>query len=227
MNHIGSVPHIVVIDPAMKTPETGCFNFLTLQSALPTTYHLPAILGMETLQAEDPALIRGFIVLGSMASVHDRAPWQLALEAWLKPMLERRIPTIGFCYGHQMLAHMYGGRIDFVFPDRKKHVGLREIRVEPTPAFGGGTGQLVVSHREMVAAPPAAMRIIATSQEIQVDGLAHRELPIFSYQSHPEATVDFLKSHAISTTDSDRSLSFGHRVCAEFLAYAAGAKSTR
>ena len=220
-------PHVVIIDPALKTAETGCYNFLSLQSALPTTYHLPGMFGMESLEAEDPAQIRGFIVLGSAASVHDRAPWQDALEGWLKPLLARRIPTLGFCYGHQMLAHMYGAKVDYIFPDRRKLVGLRQIRVEPTPVFAGGTGQLVVSHQEVVVAAPPAMRVIATSSEIAVDGLAHKELPVYSYQSHPESTVDFLKSHGIPTDDHETKLSFGHRVCAAFLDHVATAKSGR
>lgn len=216
-----SVPHVVVIDPAMKIAETECFNLLVHRSPLPCTYHLPAMFGMQSLAAEDMSQARAIILLGSAASVNERVEWQTKLEGWLRPHLERKIPTMGFCYGHQMLAHMFGGKVDYVFPDQSKHVGLREVAMEATPWGKISRGKLVVSHCETVVEAPRSMRVFATSPEIGTDGLAHADLPIWSFQSHPEATIEFLASHGISTDDGAAKLAYGHGIVEDFLNFAA------
>lgn len=214
-------PHLLVIDPAMRIAELECFNLIAQMSSLPCTYHLPSMFGVQSLESEDMASARGIIVLGSAASVHDRAPWQFALEAWLKPHLEAGMPTLGFCYGHQMLAHMLGGKVDYVFPDQRKHVGMRDVQVEQTPWFTAGHGRLVVSHCEMVSVAPPSTRVLAKSPEIAIDGLAHTKLPIWSFQSHPESTASFLASHDIHVSDVAAELSYGHRIVRGFLDYVA------
>lgn len=213
-------PHVLVIDPAMRIAEVECFNLVAQMATVPCTYHLPAMFGMQSLQAEDMGSVLGIIILGSAASVHDRSPWQHDLEGWLMPHLRSRIPTIGFCYGHQMLAHMFGGRVDYVFADRTKHSGMREIQVDHTPWHKAGSGRIVVSHCETVVQAPAAMRVLAKSPEITVDGLAHVDLPIWSLQSHPESTPAFLANHEIKVVDPARELAFGHGIVRGFLDYA-------
>lgn len=175
--------------------------------------------GFESLAAEAMDMARGLVLLGSSASVHDRLPWQTTLENWLRPHLEKRIPTIGFCYGHQMLAHMFGGQVGFVAEDQKKLSGLRRIKLHAGSIWHEAEGDVVVSHREMVTVAPKDMLVIAHSPEIDTDGLVHRTLPIFSFQSHPEATQEFMRSHAISA--GQEALTFGHGLVDRFVRFAA------
>ena len=113
---------IAVIDPAAGTPELDAFNALAQRSsALPVafTYHLPALFGMGSLaQLEARAQLAGVIVFGSAASVHDDAPWQRELNAWLLPRLQSDAgpPVLGLCYGHQVIAHLLGGEVGRVWP---------------------------------------------------------------------------------------------------------------
>jgi GMP synthase (glutamine-hydrolysing) len=176
--------------------------------------------GMSSLAAEDVASVRAILVLGSASSVNERAPWQVALEDWLRPVLARRVPTLGFCYGHQMLAHMFGGKVDFVFADQRKHKGLRKVALEATPFAPAGERTLVVSHCETVVKAPQSMRVVGSSPEIAIDALAHGDLPIWSYQSHPEASLAFLASHAIPETGA-KDLAPGHALVRGFLDFAA------
>jgi len=218
-------PHVVVIDPAVRNAETECFNRMALASPLPLTYHLPCLHGMQSLQAEDMAAARGIILLGSAASVNERLPWQVALETWLRPHLEAGVPTFGFCYGHQMLAFMMGGRIDYMTPERTKLKGMRRVKLKATRAWPAGEGALVVSHNEAVMEAPRDMEIVATSDAVAIDGLAHRSLPIWSLQPHPEATPEFLVSHQVpAPTPLGAALSYGYSLVDSFLAYAAQAR---
>lgn len=214
-----SRPHFAVIDPAVRIPELECFNLIAQLSTLPVTYHMPAMHGMQSLEAEDFSEVKGLIVLGSAASVHDRLPWQDALEKWLKPKLEQKVPTLGLCYGHQMLAYMYGGKVAHVFPDQSKHKGFREIFVDATPAWQRATGKICVSHCETVVEAPESMKVAAKSPEIAVDGLEHKDLPIFSFQSHPEAVKEFLKNHDIPD-GGPGAFTFGHELLKGFLNFA-------
>jgi GMP synthase (glutamine-hydrolysing) len=220
--------HIVVIDPAMNVAEVECFNRMVLRSPLPLTYHLPAMRGVQSLRAEPMEAVRGIVILGSASSVHDRHPWQLELEAWLRPHLERGLPTLGICYGHQMLATMFGGRVDYVFPDKKKHVGFRQLTLTRAagPWAAGMQGPVCVSHRETVVEVPRDFEVFATSAEIATDGLRHTQLPIFTFQPHPEATPEFLQGRNMAPP-ADGTLTFGHGLVDTFLAFAAGFEAQR
>ena len=215
-------PHIVVIDPGVKIAEIECFNALALMAPLACTYHVPAMQGMQSLAAEDLGSAKGLIILGSASSVNDRADWQVALEAWLKPALDKGLPTLGICYGHQMLAHMYGGKVGFLHADQAKDAGFREIQLDGAGGapWAKGKGRVVVSHCETVTDVPASMTVFATSAAVATDGLRHKTLPIFSFQSHPEATREFLNNHEI--TGDDGSLAFGQGLMTRFLDYVAG-----
>jgi GMP synthase-like glutamine amidotransferase len=218
-----NVEQILVIDPAMRIAETECYNRIALVSPIKTTYHLPAMYGLQSLQAIDMASVRGMIVLGSASSVHDRLPWQQAFEDWLKPHLENQIPTLGICYGHQMFGYMFGGDVGYVFPDQKKYSCVRSVQVKSLPWFSASKGPLVASHNEMITKLPSEFEVIAQSAECRIDGMAHTKLPIWSFQTHPEATKEFLINHCIEIETDEKTLEkqlfFGQELVESFLKY--------
>ena len=187
----GKANHIAVIDPAQVTPELDCFNHLALLAPGPLSYHLPTLHGFASLKEREDGII-GIIVFGSRASVLDDAPWQRELSGFLASAWSRGIPTFGICYGHQLIAHILGGTVE---RQPHKHQGMRTVELLDDPLWGKGcSGQLVVSHQDMVTSCPPSCRIVARSREVAIDGLAHKQLPIWSLQSHPEATPWFLAS---------------------------------
>jgi GMP synthase (glutamine-hydrolysing) len=64
--------------------------------------------------------LSGVIITGSPAMVTDQAPWMQTLASWIPQVLERQIPLLGICFGHQILAHAMGGSVAY-------HPGGREI----------------------------------------------------------------------------------------------------
>lgn len=214
---------VMVIEPAVRFPNLDCFNRLNGCSPLPLSYHLPALFGWSSIEASELASVRGVIVLGSAASVHDQTPWQERLERWLRGIWERRLPTLGICYGHQLIGHLFGARVGAAFADGHKALGFRRVQLVEPPAWAGPARELslCVSHREAVLECPDELRGFASSQELALDGIAHRELPIFGLQSHPEATGVFLAEHGIPR-DQASLLAEGHALLDGFLSLCVG-----
>lgn len=210
-------PHLVVIDPGVKSPELDEFNRIVSLSLIPATYHMPGLFGMRSLSLEDVKGIRGIIILGSGSSVHDQLPWQIELGAFLKPLMLRAIPTLGLCFGHQLMAHLFGGEVGYAFGDQHKETGLREVHLGPCRLWGKErTGMLVVSHREAVVKLPPDFKSLGKSSLVTYEAMEHKHLPLWGFQSHPEAEVNFFADQGTFLNRDD--LSFGHDLIRSFLA---------
>lgn len=159
--------HIAIIDPAVKRPELNAFNQMSLQSRVPLTYHLPALHGMHTFDPLPKESLGGIVVLGSLASVYQKDPWQSELSDWLMPQMESGVPTLGICYGHQLIATLLGGTVGFARSDHKKIQGCREVALSANPLWNDKPllGFLCVSHEETVTHVPACMHIVGTSED--------------------------------------------------------------
>ena len=163
----------------------------------------------------------GVVLLGSAASVHDAADWAASLASWLRPLLcgEPRIPLLGVCYGHQLIAHLAGAAVDWVEPGRAKVVGVEESRLSGGRLLPGEHClRVVVSHREEVKKPPPGYRVTARRPSAEIDGLEHEQLPVFSFQFHPEAREEFARQAGIDVDRIDERLRVDSlRVLAAFL----------
>jgi GMP synthase (glutamine-hydrolysing) len=212
--------HVLVIDPAMKVPELDCFNRMAGAAELPLTYHLPAMYGMGSIQ-RDESNLAGIVVLGSASSINDKLSWQAPLGEWLLARMCDGVPTLGLCFGHQLIAGLYGARVDLLFPDQQKRVGFAPIALDANSLWGEArTCQLFTSHREVVVDCPAELIVTARRAEVPNDGFAHRELPIWTFQTHPEATPEFLDNRGVAAEDPARFVD-GHTIVDRFLARAA------
>jgi len=213
---------IMVIDPAVEEAELDCFNQLVMMSSLPLTYHLPALFGIGSLKnvQGDPA---GIVVLGSASSVHDKRVWQRMLMEWLDPMMGKGVPTLGICFGHQMIAHHFGGKVQFVFQNKKKVRGFRNVHLNANPLWGAKPLEipLFVSHNEVVVSCPEPMRIVGTSSEMAIEALAHKKLPIWTFQPHPEATPSFACEEGDLSDEEEKKFRFGHDLMRSFLDFVA------
>ncbi|MFH1914375.1 MAG: glutamine amidotransferase [Pseudomonadota bacterium] len=58
----------------------------------------------------DPAGLVGCVVTGSHDMVTDEADWMLATGHWLAGAVDVGLPLLGICFGHQLMAHVLGGR---------------------------------------------------------------------------------------------------------------------
>ena len=53
-----------------------------------------------------------YLLTGSPVSVHDDYEWINTLSAWIVNIYKSEKPMFGVCFGHQLIAKCFGGRID-------------------------------------------------------------------------------------------------------------------
>jgi len=136
-----------------------------------------------------PALDRigGVVVTGSPASVTSPAPWMKAAGRWLVDAA-RRVPVLGVCFGHQLLAQALGGEVER--NPRGPEVGTREVQLTDEgrrdPLFAGLESPLLVqeNHEDHVPAPPPGATVLARNGHAPVQAFAAGR--IRAVQFHPE-----------------------------------------
>jgi anthranilate synthase/aminodeoxychorismate synthase-like glutamine amidotransferase len=102
-----------------------------------------------------------------------------------------RIPILGVCLGHQAIGEVFGGRIG---PARRlMHGKTSEISHTGHPLFAGIESPFVATrYHSLVVEPgsvPDVLDIIATSDDGEIMGLAHKHTPTYGVQFHPESIL--------------------------------------
>lgn len=100
-------------------------------------------------------------------------------------LFELGIPTLGICYGMQLMALELGGRVERT---GVAEFGKTELRVAEGALFHDTPSEQVVwmSHRDSVVAPPAGARVVAGSPSTPIAAFEAPERALYGVQFHPE-----------------------------------------
>jgi GMP synthase (glutamine-hydrolysing) len=100
------------------------------------------------------------------------------------------IPILGICYGHQLMAHLLGGRVE---PGTTREFGLTRISI----GDAGGEGLFAdidreptcwMSHGDHVTVPPDGFRRLAASSDGILAAMGDDDRRLYGVQFHPEVT---------------------------------------
>ncbi len=126
--------------------------------------------------------VKGVILSGGPMSVYDESSPKIDL----KRLLERGIPVLGICYGHQLISHALGGEVERA---GKAEYGPSLLRIlEPHPLLEGVPSQSIVwmSHGDVVLKPPDGFKSVGSTEADKNTVLVNDELRVYSTQFHPE-----------------------------------------
>jgi GMP synthase-like glutamine amidotransferase len=135
----------------------------------------------------DPAELEGILITGSAAGVYDDYIWMDPLRDFIRAAYARRTPTLGICFGHQIMADALGG--DVRKSEKGWGLGRHVYDVRQRPAFmSGATATLAVacSHQDQVIVPPNDAEVILGSEFTPNAGLLYGNGAALSFQPHPE-----------------------------------------
>ena len=169
-------PRIALLNGAYE-PENNRRNFRRELDADLVEYHLP--------ESDVPATfdVDAAVVTGSRASVYWDEEWIEPTERWVAEAVDRGVPFLGVCYGHQLLADALGGTVE---PMDEYEIGYRTVeRTGDSRLLEGVDDEFTVftTHSDaVVELPPGADRLAANDYGVH----GFRKDRVFGVQFHPE-----------------------------------------
>ena len=145
-----------------------------------------------------PRMLAAAVITGSGAMVSERLPWSERAAGWIRDAMDVGLPLFGVCYGHQLIAHALGGRVDY-------HPRGREIGTQAITLLSGAPCDPLLqrlsdsffahtTHEQSVLEPPRDALILARSVHDAHQILRYGKTAL-STQFHPEFSVAAMQAY--------------------------------
>ncbi|HEX9351133.1 MAG TPA: glutamine-hydrolyzing GMP synthase [Gaiellaceae bacterium] len=152
----------------------------------------------EAVRARNPLAL---VLSGGPASVYAEGAPKVDPR-----IFELGIPTLGICYGMQLMAQDLGGRVERT---GVSEFGKTELKAEEGELFTNLPPEQVgwMSHRDSVTAPPEGARVVASSPAAPIAAFEDPERRLYGVQFHPEVVHtpygnDLLKNFLYNVADA-------------------------
>jgi GMP synthase (glutamine-hydrolysing) len=130
------------------------------------------------------------VISGSTAGVYedDERAWIEGARGVVRELVEREIPTLGVCFGHQLVNDALGGTVEH----RGVRAGLANVEFGEDPLFEGVPPVVPSVHGDVVVEAGEGMEPTAAPVDYDYPLFAtrHREAPVWTVQFHPELTAE-------------------------------------
>jgi GMP synthase (glutamine-hydrolysing) len=142
-------------------------------------YHKPFVF--------EPGL-KGIILSGSPCSVNEEKAPDVNVQEFIK-----KVPVLGICYGAQLTAKRFGGRVE---KSNKREYGRALLQTRKADVLFNdvpGESQVWMSHADTILEMPPGFELLATTESIPVAAFKkngslqeNSDLPLYGVQFHPE-----------------------------------------
>ena len=158
-----------------------------LASWFPAATEVDFVAGDE-VPLDGPDGADGVVLSGSTAGVYeaDSRPWIDDQMALVRALVNRGVPTLGVCFGHQVANAALGGTVEEIGTT----ADLVAADLDDDPIFDGVEPVVVSLHGDAVTEVGEGLEVIASADHARVFGTRHRTAPLWTVQFHPEITAD-------------------------------------
>ena len=130
--------------------------------------------------------IKGIILSGGPLNVY-----QINKYSFDKKILEKNIPVLGICFGHQILSKINGGRVK---QSKSREFGLANVYKKNNSLITSNffinkkPKKVWMSHADQVSKLPKNFKVVASSTSSRFAIVENKSKKFFGVQFHPEVT---------------------------------------
>jgi GMP synthase-like glutamine amidotransferase len=190
------MPHVTIIETGVVSPGNRerhgsypqMFEAMIGAADSTVTFNTVSIPAGEPLPEVDR--LQAILITGSSAGVYDGLDWIAPLEDFVRAANEQKVPMVGVCFGHQLIAQALGG----VARKSEKGWGIGRHVYDVISGNGIVEGRpiaLAASHQDQVITPPRGAKTILSSDFTEHAGLLYAGGTTLSVQPHPEFSVGY------------------------------------
>ncbi len=139
-----------------------------------------------------------YISTGSRQSVYSDIDWVKKFSALVTVLAEKEIPFVGICFGHQMMAHALGGKVEKARVGWG--VGISSVQIKQSPSWmtidhttPSPEYHLIVSHQDQVTVLPENATVLA-SNDFCPYSMIQIGQSLLGIQGHPEFNKEYSRT---------------------------------
>ena len=105
---------------------------------------------------------------------------------WIGPLLNLSVPMLGICFGHQIISLLFGGTV-MIGAEQRVPVSIEKLQDNPVLNGLSQHFEMNQDHCEY-ATVPSEFHLLASSDLCENEAMAHKYLPVWGVQFHPEVS---------------------------------------
>ncbi|NUM88527.1 MAG: type 1 glutamine amidotransferase [Bdellovibrionales bacterium] len=188
---------LLIVDNNIDPPH-GCAEIRALLEAAGRDFGsvtVQSLRGPDLALPVSPSGWDGVVLSGSKTRISESAPWIDREMEFLRALRAGRIPTLGICYGEQLMARVFGGD-DSAGASRLDEFGWAEVEMLPQAGKSAVFGSLPSRfhtfqfHADEVYRVPQGAALMARSERCEVQAFEFKDAPMWGVQFHAERSLE-------------------------------------